>query len=145
MTVTYLLDTNMFSYIAKGISPAARAEFQRLSKDRDAILCISAVTEAEVRYGMTKRALSRARCAAIEGLFANVQILPWGSDEALAYAHVRAKLESQGITVSAMDLLIAAQAIAAGAVFVTGDKIFAKVAEVADLGTTMNWATDILP
>jgi len=25
---TYLLDTNMFSYIAKGTSPAARAEFQ---------------------------------------------------------------------------------------------------------------------
>ena len=145
MTVTYLLDTNMFSYIAKGTSPAARAEFQRLSKDRDAVLCISVVTEAEVRYGMAKRALSRARCAAIEGLFANVQILPWGSDEALAYAQVRAKLESQGITVSAMDMLIAAQAIAAGAVFVTGDRIFAKVAEVADLGTTVNWATDIVP
>jgi tRNA(fMet)-specific endonuclease VapC len=145
MTVTYLLDTNTFSYIAKGISPAARAEFQRLSKDRDAVLCISVITEAEARYGMAKRALSRARCAAMEGLFANVQILPWGSDEALAYAQVRAKLESQGITVSAMDMLIAAQAIAAGAVFVTGDKIFAKVAEVAELGTTVNWATDILP
>jgi|SRR5271166_3942694 len=145
MTVTYLLDTNMFSYIAKGISPAARAEFQRLSKDRDVVLCISVVTEAEVRYGMAKRALSRARCAAIEGLFANVQSLPWGSDEALAYAQVRAKLESQGITVSAMDMLIAAQAIAAGAMLVTGDKTFAKVAEVADLGTTVNWATDIHP
>jgi tRNA(fMet)-specific endonuclease VapC len=145
MTVTYLLDTNMFSYIAKGVSPAARTEFQRLSKDRDAILCISVVTEAEVRYGMAKRALSRTRCAAIEGLFANVQILPWGSDEAIAYAQMRAKLEAQGFTVSAMDLLIAAQAIAAGAVLVAADKIFGKVAEVADLATTVNWATDIIP
>ncbi len=140
MTITYLLDTNIFSYIAKGISPAARAEFRRLSQDRDAVLCISVITEAEVRYGMAKRALSRARCAAIEGLLANVQILPWGSDEALAYAQLRGKLEFQGITVSAMDMLIAAQAIAAGAVLVTGDKIFAKVAAVADLGTIVNWA-----
>jgi tRNA(fMet)-specific endonuclease VapC len=130
MTFTYLLDTNTFSYIAKGSSPAARAEFQR----------ISVVTEAEVRYGMAKRSLSRARCSAIEGLFANLQILPWGSDEAAAYAHARTKLETHGTTVALMDMLIAAQAIAAGAVLVTGDKIFARV---DDLHATVNWATDI--
>jgi len=77
MTTTYLLDTNMFSYIAKGTSPAARAEFQRLSQDGDAVLCISVITEAEVRFGMARHSLSRARCLAIEGLFANFQILPW--------------------------------------------------------------------
>jgi predicted nucleic acid-binding protein len=58
---------------------------------------------------------------------------------------MRAKLEAQGIAVSTMDMLIAAQAIAAGAVLVAADKIFAKVAEVADLATTVNWATDIIP
>ena len=145
MTSTYLLDTNTFSYIAKGSSPAARAEFQRLSNDKVAALCISVITEAEVRFGMAKHALSRARCAAIEKLLANVQILEWGSDEAAAYAQLRAKVEARGITVSAMDLLIAAQAIATGAVFVTGDKIFAKVAEVAEMATMVNWATDIVP
>jgi tRNA(fMet)-specific endonuclease VapC len=140
MTFTYLLDTNTFSYIAKGTSPAARAEFQRLSQDKSAVLCISVVTEAEVRYGMAKRSLSRARCSAIEGLFANLQILPWGSDEAAAYAHARTKLETHGTTVALMDMLIAAQAIAAGAVLVTRDKIFARVDE---LHATVNWATDI--
>ncbi len=140
MTSTYLLDTNTFSYIAKGTSPTARVEFQRLSQDRNAVLCISAVTEAEVRYGMAKRSLSRARYSAIEGLFANLQILPWGSDEAKAYAQARAKLEAHGTTVALMDTLIAAQAIAAQAVLVTGDKIFAKV---DDLHATVNWATDI--
>jgi hypothetical protein len=74
MTRTYLLDTNMFSYVATGISRTARVKFQELSKDRESVLCISAVTEAEVRYGMAKRSLSRVRCAAIEGLFANLQI-----------------------------------------------------------------------
>ena len=140
MTSSYLLDTNTFSYIAKGSSPAARAEFQRLAQDPSAILCISVITEAEVRYGMAKRALSPNRRSAIEGLFANLQILPWGSDEAAAYARAKAKLETQGITVAAMDMLIAAQAIAAGAVLVTRDDIFTKV---DDLDATVNWATDL--
>jgi len=110
MTTTYLLDTNMFSYIAKGTSPAARAEFQRLSQ---------------------------------EGLFANFQILPWGSDEAAAYAQARALLEPTGLTVATMDMLIAAQAIAAGAVLVARDNIFGKMAKVVDLIDIVNWATDI--
>ena len=51
-----------------------------------------------------------------------------------------AKLEARGITVESMDLLIAAQAIAAGAVLVTNDKIFAHV---EDLRATVNWANDL--
>jgi tRNA(fMet)-specific endonuclease VapC len=138
---TYLLDTNTFSYIAKGSSAAARAEFQRLCQDRDAVLCISSITEAEVRYGMAKRSLSGERRSAIEGLFALLEILAWGSAEAAVYGQSRAKLEAQGTTVALMDMLIAAQAIAAGAVLVTRDKIFA---EVDDLHTTVNWATDLV-
>jgi tRNA(fMet)-specific endonuclease VapC len=140
MNVTYLLDTNMFSYIAKGSSPAARREFLKLSQGRQASICISVITEAEVRYGMAKHSLSRARQSAIEGLFANLQILPWGSDEAAAYASTRAKLEAAGITVAVLDMLIAAQAVAAGAVLVTRDKTFAQI---DDLEATVNWATDL--
>jgi len=143
MTFTYLLDTNTFSYIAKGLSQAARSEFQRLSLDEDSAICISAITEAEVRFGMAKHALSRSRRTAIEGLFSNLQILPWGTDEAAAYAQARAALEAKGVTVSVMDMLIAAQAIATGAVLVTADKIFARVGEVTNLAATVNWATDL--
>jgi tRNA(fMet)-specific endonuclease VapC len=137
---TYLLDTNMFSYIAKGNSPAARREWLRLSQDREAAVCISVITEAEVRYGLAKHALSRERADAIEGLLANLQILPWGSEEAGAYARTRVQLEEKGVTLSAMDMLIAAQAIAAGAVLVTRDKIFEHV---SDLHATVNWAIDL--
>ena len=140
MTVTYVLDTNMFSYIAKGSSPAARREFMRLSQDREASICISVITEAEVRSGMAKHCLSRARQSAIEGLFANLQILPWGSDEAAAYARTRAKLDARGISVAVLDMLIAAQAIAAGAVLVTRDKTFKQIDH---LKATVNWATDL--
>jgi len=140
MTTTYLLDTNMFSYIATGASPAARAEFVKRSQDPDAMLAISVITEAEVRHGMVKHSLSRARRSAIEGLFAHLKILTWGSDEAAAYAEARAALGAHGIVVSAMDLLIAAQAIAAGAVLVSRDKIFARI---AGLKSVRNWAADL--
>ena len=136
----YLLDTNMFSYIAKGNSPAARRKWLKLSQDREAAIGISVITEAEVRYGLAKHALSRERAEAIEGLLANLQILPWGSDEAAAYARTRAQLEDKGVTLSVMDMLIAAQAIAADAVLVTRDKIFQLV---SDLHATANWATDL--
>jgi tRNA(fMet)-specific endonuclease VapC len=137
---SYLLDTNMFSYIAKGNSPAARREWFRLSRDRETAVCISVITEAQVRYGMAKHSLSRERADAMEGLLANLQILPWGSEEAAAYARTRAQLEAKGVTLSAMNMLIAAQAIAAGAILVTRDKIFEQV---PDLQATVNWATGL--
>lgn len=140
MTTAYLLDTNMFSYIAKGVSQAARGVFLRLSQERDAALCLSVISEAEIRFGMEKHRLSRARRSAIESLFAHFQILPWGSDEAAAYGRVRARLEARGITVESMDLLIAAHAIAAGAVLVTRDTIFARIEEIH---ATANWASDL--
>ena len=136
---TYLLDTNTFSYIAKGSSASARAEFQRLAQDRTAALCISAITEAEVRYGMAKRAVSRERRSAIEGLFALLHILPWGSPEAAVYGRFRATLEAKGTTIALMDMLIAAQAIAAGAILVTRDKVFVHADDLA----TVDWATDL--
>lgn len=140
MAAIYLLDTNIFSYIAKGTSPAARKQFQRLAQDQNVTLCISVMTEAEVRFGMVKRNLSRSRCSAIKGLLAHFQILPWGSEEAAAYAFTRAELEAKGITVESMDLLIAAQAIAAKAILVTRDKIFAHI---EGLQGTANWASDL--
>lgn len=143
MKFTYLLDTNTFSYIASGRSPAARAEFRRLSEDQDSQLCISAITEAEVRYGMKKRAISVARSAAIEGLFANLEILPWGSEEAAIYARALPDLQAQGLGVSLMDLLIGVAAAANAAVLVTHDQNFSRIAETLGFTAIVDWARDI--
>ena len=143
MKFTYMLDTNTFSYVAKGNSPAARAEFRRLAEDPDAQLCISVITEAEVRYGMEKRAISAARRAAIEGLFAILEILPWGSEEAAVYAKILPVLEAQGIGISLMDLLIGVHAAASGAVLVTHDRNFSRIAEITGIHTTVDWAKDV--
>jgi tRNA(fMet)-specific endonuclease VapC len=138
MNTLYMLDTNMVSYIAKGHSQAARARMLNLAKDE--IVCLSAITEAEIRFGLAKRPEAVALRERMEWFLAAIKILPWGSEEAKAYGALRAKMESAGKTLENMDLLIAAHALAQGAVLVTNDKAFAQV---NDLQATVNWATDL--
>jgi tRNA(fMet)-specific endonuclease VapC len=138
-----MLDTNTFSYIASGKSQAARAEFRRLVDDPDAELRISVITEAELRYGMNRRALSPARRTAIEGLLALVDILPWGSEEAAVYGKARSELESHGIGISLMDLLIGTHAATTASVLVTHDGIFQRLGTTTGIFATVDWATDL--
>ncbi len=138
MNVSYLLDTNTVSYIAKGRSQAARAHLASLRAGET--VCISSITEAEVRYGLAKRPQARALHAAVEALLFKLQILPWGSKEAAAYGKLRARLEASGTVLSELDLQIASHAIAAGAVLVTNDKAFSRIKE---LNGTVNWASDV--
>ena len=95
---------NIFSYIVNGDSDAARKELQRFPKDPDVTICISAITEAELRYGMAKRAVSAKHRQAIEGLLAHLEILPWGREEAAAYGDTRATLAARGHSVSEMNI-----------------------------------------
>jgi tRNA(fMet)-specific endonuclease VapC len=138
MNVTYLLDTNTLSYIAKGKSPAARARLQSLRAGE--VACISSITEAEVRYGLARRPQARALHAAMEALLFKLLILPWGSNEAAVYGRLRAKLEAAGTVLSELDLQIAAHAIAIGAVLVTNDHALRRI---KDLHGTANWASDL--
>ncbi len=138
MTVRYLLDTNTVSSIVRGRSAAARF---RLARSRAGeIACISAITEAEIRYGLARNPGAHGLRAAIEGFLARMQVLAWGRDEARVYGELRAKLEGAGKTLSNLDLLIAAHAVAADAVLVTNDRAFAMV---GDLRGMENWATDL--
>lgn len=133
-----MLDTNTVSYIVRGKSPAARAQLHGLRSDE--IGCVSAITEAELRYGASKQAPGSARLAALNAFFDKVRILPWGSAEALVYGDLRAKLERAGKVLGNLDMLIAAHAISANATLVTRDKAFAQV---EDLRPPVNWAVDL--
>ncbi len=133
-----MIDTNTVSYIVKGKSPAARAKLAGLPLSE--IACISAITEAELFYGLAKSPNAQALRSSIEGFLAKIQILAWGRDEARAYGQCRAKQEAAGKTLGSLDMLIAAHAISAGAILVTNDKAFTRV---PDLPATVNWASDL--
>lgn len=138
MKVLYMLDTNMVSYIAKGHSQAARSRM--LNLEQDEAVCLSVITEAEIRYGLAKRPEATALRERMEWFLSAVKVLPWGRDEARTYGAIRATLESSGKTLESMDMQIAAHAIAVSAVLVTNDNAFAYV---EDLQPTVNWATDL--
>jgi len=90
-------------------------------------VAISAVTEAELRFGVARRPGATRLQTAIEEFLLRVEALPWGSDAARQYAHVRAALERDGEPMGSLDLMIAAHALAAQAVLVTNDSAFRRI------------------
>jgi tRNA(fMet)-specific endonuclease VapC len=138
MSLLYMLDTNMVSYIAKGNSSAARIRLTTLRDDE--VVCISAITEAEIHYGLAKRPDATALRSVMKGLLARLRVLPWGRNEAQSYGELRAKLEASGRTLGQMDMLIAAHAVAMDAVLVTRDAAFQQVEA---LRPVVDWATDL--
>jgi tRNA(fMet)-specific endonuclease VapC len=76
----------------------------------------------------------------MEWFLAAIQILPWDRKVADSYGHLRAMLESKGISIGNMDMQIAAHAIALDAILVTNDKVFDQISDIKE---TVNWATDL--
>jgi tRNA(fMet)-specific endonuclease VapC len=124
MPVRYLLDTNTASYIIKGNVPRVR---EHLSKVPMAEVGISAVTEAELRFGVARRPEAAKLKLAVEEFLLRLAVLPWDSEAAKQYARIRATLECEGEPMGNLDMMIAAQALAAEAVLVTRDRAFRRV------------------
>jgi tRNA(fMet)-specific endonuclease VapC len=127
MPTRYLLDTNMASYVIKGNIPRVR---QRLVKVPMAQVAISAVTEAELRFGVARRPEAARLETAVEEFLLRVDSLPWDSAAARNYAQVRAALEREGKPMGNLDMMIAAHALAVQAVLVTSDRVFRRVEQL---------------
>jgi tRNA(fMet)-specific endonuclease VapC len=127
MATRYMLDTNMASYVIKGNIPRVR---QRLVNVPMAQVSISAVTEAELRFGVARRPEALGLKTAVEEFLLRVDRLPWDSEAAQQYARVRAALERDGEVLGNLDLMIAAHALAVRAVLVTHDRDFRHVREL---------------
>jgi tRNA(fMet)-specific endonuclease VapC len=124
MAVRYLLDTNTASYVINGNFPRVRA---RLLKVHMAEVGISVVTEAELRFGVARRPEATTLKRVVEEFLLRVESLPWNSEAAEHYAQIRAALEKGGEAMGNLDLMIAAQAVAAQVVLVTRDHVFRRV------------------
>ncbi len=138
MTRLYLLDTNTVSYILKGISPAARNRL--VSLDAEEAACISAITEAELWYGLERIGATELRRDPLRAFLGRMRVLPWGREEAAAYGVFRARQESLGKPLGPLDTQIAAHAIAVGATLVSNDAAFQHAAGLPRLEA---WATEL--
>lgn len=119
-----MLDTNMASYIIKGHPPQARTRLIALPIDH---IVISVVTQAELLYGLARKGHPAALTRLIQEFLLRVRVLPWDSNAALAYGDLRASCTAAGITLGALDMMIAAHAIAEKATLVTHDKAFSLI------------------
>jgi tRNA(fMet)-specific endonuclease VapC len=120
----YLLDTNAASDAIKGEPAQVRERLVALPVHD---VAISAVTQGELIYGLEKRGNPEALRALIHEFLIRVEVLPWTADVANVYGSLRAACSQRGVSLGALDMMIAAQAVAADAVLVTRDKAFAHV------------------
>jgi tRNA(fMet)-specific endonuclease VapC len=121
MTATYLLDTNAVSHYIANLPPQVR---RKLESAGSSAVAISAVTEAELRYGVARKPGATRRRASVESFLANTEIFPWDSAAAQAYGLLRAEQERKGRPLSVEDLMIAAHALSLGLVLITNDQAF---------------------
>ncbi|HWB32568.1 MAG TPA: PIN domain-containing protein [Acidobacteriaceae bacterium] len=136
----YMLDTNAVSYLIRRRSVHLQERMDAIAPgDR---LCISAITEAELRYGVAALKGARKLAQAVELILRNIQVLPWTSDAAKAYAAFRAHNRALGLGAGDIDLLISAHAISEDATLVTSDSAIRKLKGGL---ITVNWADDVRP
>ena len=88
MIPRYLLDTNTVSYLITGRPPEVRRRIAGVGLEATAI---SVVTEAELMYGLARKAGAIKQRIALEIFLSNVVIRVWDSSVARTYGLLRAE------------------------------------------------------
>ncbi len=122
----YMLDTNTVSHAVK-LHPIVA---QRMIEVSMTSLCVSAVTVGELWFGLARRPEASRLGALVIEFLRRVDVLPWDRSAAERYGALRAELERAGRPLGSLDFLIAAHALAVGAVLVTSDRALTRVAEL---------------
>ena len=114
----YLLDTDICIYLIKR---QPESVVRHLAAQQVGDVGVSAVTVAELRYGVARSAQTERNARALELFLAPLVIADFDDGAATAYGAVRAALERAGAPIGALDTLIAAHALSLGATLVTNN------------------------
>lgn len=92
---------------------------------------ISAVTLAELRYGVFKSQHQAKNEAALEAFILPLELADFDEPATLAYGMLRASLEKKGTPIGPLDTMIAAHALSLGVTLVTNNtREFNRVADL---------------
>ena len=114
----YLLDTNILIDISRRKLNAA---YELLLNSDAGLFKVPAVVKAELLLGAEKSMQPEEERLKVESLLLPFEIIPFDETCAAHYAKIRADLERKGLTIGGNDYLIAATALAHGAVLVTNN------------------------
>ena len=113
-----MLDTDIASYIIKERTPAIQA---RMAAILPSELCVSAVTRAELLYGLKRLPADHRLHLVVRQFLKIIRVVPWDAEAAGFYADIRHQLVTSGQQIGELDMMIAAHAISLGAVLVTNN------------------------
>lgn len=117
--IRFLLDTNICIELIRGRAPAVLA---RLRRRKIGSIGISAITLAELRYGVARSSDPERNTIALAHFCAPLEICPFDHRAAATYGDIRADLERSGTPIGPLDTLIAAHTVALNAAVVTNNE-----------------------
>lgn len=118
MAINYLLDTDICINIIRSRESSVLRKIHSLEIDQ---ISISALSVAELETGVAKSSQPNKNALALAQFLSFMQVLPFDQKAAHRYGTLRASLEAAGNKIGAMDMLIAAQALAEQLVLVTNN------------------------
>ena len=114
----FILDTDTCIYALKQDENVLQ---QLLSTPREDVT-VSVITEGELRTGAAKSTSPVKTLHLVENFLRPLTLIDFTSDDAIAYASVRAKLERAGTPIGPLDTLIASQAVRRKLTLVTNNE-----------------------
>jgi tRNA(fMet)-specific endonuclease VapC len=130
----FLLDTDTVIFVLRGLKASARRRSQRAkalaivgrcraAQARGDSVGLSAITVSEFEFGAFKSGNYDSEIAAVRKVLTPFEVLDYdGAACPPHYGRVRHELEQAGVPIGAMDLLIAAHALALGATVVSNNQ-----------------------
>ncbi|WP_404359799.1 type II toxin-antitoxin system VapC family toxin [Methylotuvimicrobium sp. KM1] len=116
----YLLDTNICIFLLN-----QRGGFENIIQRMDGMsredIGISAITVAELDYGIAASKKQSDNAKRLERFLLDFEVIDFNRASAAAYGPLRSNLQSQGMPIGPMDFLIAAHALALNAILVTNN------------------------
>ena len=88
---------------------------------RNCDLAISSITFAELEYGVHRSSNPQQNAAALRRFRAGAVVYPFDAQAASVYGRIRAELAFAGTPIGPLDTLIAAHAVALGAILITNN------------------------
>jgi tRNA(fMet)-specific endonuclease VapC len=115
-----MFDTDICIYLLNQ-KPGHESILNRLDGREHGEIVLSAITLAELRYGIAASRRRNLNLAKLELFLASFEVAPFGDRATFAYGPLRAHLQAQGTPIGPLDALIAAHALSLSATVVTNN------------------------